>query len=100
MHWLLVQLALALLQSSSAPASAPVGRFPHIEIDVQHKQVRVECQALHCEAPLEFFCVVNGTNEHESVLRTPATPSQIHTALLMLGLAPGELVRFSPDEKK
>src|SRR4051812_27143061 len=100
MDSLLVLLALSVLQSSTAPTTAPVGRFPHIDVDVQHKQVRVECQALHCEAPLEFFCVVNGTNEHESVIRTPAKPSQIHTALLMIGLDPGDPVRYDAEQKK
>ncbi len=84
-------------EATTAPA---VGRFPHIAVDVRAKQVRVECEALHCEAPLEFFCVVSGTNEHESVLRTAAKPSQIHTALLMLGLQPGEPVKYSEAAKK
>jgi hypothetical protein len=102
MHRALIAMVLicGTSRAFAQPTTAPVGRFPHIDVDVQHKQVRVECQALHCEAPLEFFCVVNGTNEHESVLRTPAKPSQIHTALLMLGLEPGEPVHFDPAAKK
>jgi hypothetical protein len=40
--------------------------------------------------PLEFFCVVRGGQEHESVLRTDARPSAIHFGLLALGLKPGE----------
>jgi hypothetical protein len=93
-------LCSSLRAQNAPPATAPVGRFPHVEVNVQNKQVRIECEALHCEAPLEFFCVVNGTNEHESVLRTRAKPSHLHTALLMLGLQPGEPVRFSEAANK
>lgn len=82
-----------------APATAPRG-FRHIQVDARKKQVRVECQALGVEAPLEFFCVVTGTSEHESVLRTAARPSQIHAALLMLGLEPGKPVHFSEAANK
>jgi len=95
---------LLLLLSSVAlaqPATQPgVGKFPHVEVDVKRGQVRVECQALHVEAPLEFFCCSTGTSEHESVLRSRARPSHIHAALLMLGLEPGEPVHFSPAAKK
>ncbi|HVT90277.1 MAG TPA: YdjY domain-containing protein [Tepidisphaeraceae bacterium] len=87
--------------ASAQPTSQPgVGRFPHIEIDIPQKQVRVECEALHCEAPLEFLCVTAGGSEHESVIRTRAKPSQIHAALLMLGMEPGEPLKFIPGTKK
>ena len=86
---------------ATAPATQPAGgKLPHIQVDVQRRQVRVECQMLGVETPLEFFCVLSGTSEHESVLRTPAQPSHIHTALLMLGLEPGEPVKFSEAAQK
>ena len=31
---------------------------------------RVLCEALRVDMPLEFFCVVRGTADHEAVLRT------------------------------
>jgi hypothetical protein len=71
-----------------------------VQVDVRKKQVRVDCQALGVEAPLEFLCVLSGTNEHESVLRTPALPSHVHAALLMIGLEPGEPVKYSEAAKK
>ena len=86
-----------------APAGAAgdkVGHFPHVTFDVQKKQVRVECEALAVNAPLEFFCCLNGTNEHEAVLRTPARPSDIHTALLAIGLKPGQPMSFVESTKK
>ncbi|WP_428941013.1 YdjY domain-containing protein [Fontivita pretiosa] len=91
----------ACLGQAQAPATAPgIGRFPHVEVNVPRRQVRVACETLHVEAPLEFFCVVAGGPEHESVLRTHARPSHIHTALLMIGLEPGEPVRYSEAAKR
>src|SRR5215208_6192924 len=63
-------------------AKGKVGKLPFVTFDATKRQVRVECEALGVEAPLEFFCVRVGGSEHESVLRTPAKPSDIHTALL------------------
>src|SRR5215470_2799220 len=85
---------------AQAPTTAPVGKFPGVEVNVQQKQVRIACQSLRVEAPLEFFCVVAGTSEHESVLRTAAKPSHIHTALLMLGLEPGPPLSISVEFQK
>src|SRR3954470_5699813 len=84
-----------------APATMPAGgKLPHVQVDVKRRQVRVECQMLGVEAPLEFLCVANGTNEHESVMRSPAKPSHIHLGLVMLGLDPGQPVHFSEATKK
>jgi biopolymer transport protein ExbD len=74
--------------------------MPYVHVDVKKKQIRVDCQALNVDTPLEFFCVTAGGNEHESVLRTPAKPSHIHLALLMLGLQPGEPVKYSESAQK
>ena len=60
----------------------------------------MECQALNVENPLEFFLCLSGTVEHEAVLRSKVRPSHLHAALLMLGLEPGEPVRFSESAKK
>ena len=105
---LLVASALMILTScanaqpatSPAPAGAPAGGFPHLGVDVKSKQVRVACEALRVEAPLEFFCCVTGTNEHEAVLRSAVKPSHLHAALLMIGLEPGEPVRYSDAAKR
>jgi hypothetical protein len=83
-----------------APATQQVGRFPFLEVDARAKQVRVECEALRCENPLEFFLCLTGTNEYESVLRSKVRPSHLHAALLILGLQPGEPVHFSESQGK
>jgi hypothetical protein len=85
-------------QAAQAPLETRdgVASLPHVEIDLNQRQVRVECETLHVEMLLEFFCVVAGGPEHETVLRTRAKPSHIHLGLLMLGLKPGEPLRYSP----
>lgn len=70
-------------------------KLPHMSVDVKKKQVRVECEAVNANMPLEFFVCLTGTAEHEAVLRSAVKPSHLHLGLLMLGLKPGEPVRFS-----
>jgi hypothetical protein len=77
-----------------------VGKLPFVTFDAKRKQVRVECEALGVDAPLEFFCVRNGGSEHETVLRTAAKPSDIHTALLAIGLQPGKPLSYSEAANK
>src|SRR5207253_7548468 len=78
------------------------GKLPHIQVDLKAKQVRVECEPCseNMDVGLEFFCVATGTNEYESVLRSKAKPSHVHLALLMVGLEPGEPVKYSEAAKK
>src|SRR6476661_381798 len=97
---ILVTLFVAMTSVAAPPASQPVGKLPHVEVDAKHRQVRVECEALHVIAPLEFFCCVTGTNEHESVLRSKVKPSNLHLAMLMIGLEPGKPASYSDAAKK
>jgi hypothetical protein len=93
---------LAVACRADEPATLPSaanGNLPSIHVDAKARTVAVECQALNVNIPLEFFCVTDGGNEHESVLRTPAKPSDIHFALLMLGLTPGEPATFVPARR-
>lgn len=67
-----------------------------VHIDLRNRQIRVDCESLNVKMPLEFFCVVDGAQEYESVLRTAARPSAIHFGLLALGLTPGTPAHFDP----
>ena len=85
--------------STTEPATRPpppagVVEVRGVVVDRAARQVRVQCEALAIDAPLEFFCVSKGGPEHESVLRTSAKASHIHAGLLMLGLEPGSPMRF------
>ncbi|MGH7215553.1 MAG: YdjY domain-containing protein [Tepidisphaeraceae bacterium] len=87
--------------AASAPAvTTQPGKLAHIDVDVKEKEVRVECVALRVPNPLEFFCVTTIGPDHETILRTGAKPSDIHLALLMLGLEPGKPVNYAPAAQK
>jgi hypothetical protein len=101
--------ALALLPGvahcdpTTAPTTSPdtAGqKLPHIEIDLKNKKVRVECEALAVDAPVEFFCCVKGTNDYESVLRSDVKPSDMHLAMLAIGLKPGAPVTYNESTNK
>lgn len=96
---LLLCLVLIPAPAPAQPAQDPPAA-PLIRIDKAKREVRVRCQALRVEMPLEFFCVLRGTADHETVLRTIAKPSAVHAALLGLGLEPGHPLRFVPERKQ
>src|SRR5688500_9864955 len=86
--------------NAGAIVKPDASKLPGVKVDVKARQVRVECQAINANMPLEFFGVMSGTAEHQSVLRTDAKPSHILLGLLMLGLEPGEPVRYSEAAMK
>lgn len=80
--------------------SPKVGKLPHVEFDAAKKQVRVECEMLAVDAPLEFFCCVKGTNDYEAMVRSEVKPSNLHLALLAIGLKPGQPLQYSEATKR
>src|SRR5579859_4022519 len=92
----LVVLALAICScAAQSPPPEKVGKLPHRGFSAKTKQVKVECEMLACNAPLEFFCCVKGTNDYEAMIRSEVKPSDLHTALLAVGLQPGQPIHFS-----
>ena len=81
----LVGLAILCL----APAAWAQEAQQALVVDREAREVRVATEALRVDRPLEFICVVTGTADHESLLRTRVRPSEIHAGLLALGLEPG-----------
>jgi hypothetical protein len=91
---------LALLSLVAAgPATRPAGKLPHLTVDAKARTVRVDCEAVAADYPLEFLAVVTGTNEYEAVVRSDVKPSDLHLALLLIGLKPGEPVHYSEATK-
>lgn len=86
--------------ATTLSTTGPASKLPHITIDMPSRSVRVDAEMLGVEAPLEFFCVQSGTNEHESVLRSPVKASHLHLALLIIGLEPGSPLTYSDATKK
>ncbi|CAA9379192.1 MAG: hypothetical protein AVDCRST_MAG64-505, partial [uncultured Phycisphaerae bacterium] len=72
-----------------------VGRLPFVTFNASTRQVRVEAETLEVDTPLEFFAVVFNGPEHEAVIRSKVKPSDLHTALLAVGLKPGSPVSYS-----
>jgi len=101
---LLMTLACSCARAAdpAATRSEPekVGKLPHVEFYPNRKQVRVECEMLGVNAPLEFFCCMKGTNDYEAMIRSEVKPSDLHMALLAIGLKPGEPVHYSESLKK
>ena len=92
-------VAALLTLAAAAPATKPAGRLPHIDVDAKARTVRVECEVVAADYPLEFLAVVTGTNEYEAVVRSDVKPSDLHLALLLIGLTPGSPVHYSEATK-
>jgi hypothetical protein len=102
---LLTSLTACQSRGADAPGLAPVaeqkvGKLPHVEFDTKNKQVRVECEMLAVDAPLEFFCCVKGTNDYEAMIRSQVKPSDLHLAMLAIGLKPGQPLQYSEATKR
>ncbi len=82
------------------PARPDASKLPHLTVDVKKKELRIDAEFVNAQMPLEFFCCINGTAEHETVIRSPVKPSHVHLGMLMLGLAPGEPVHYSKAADK
>lgn len=71
----------------AAPAKTP--DFKNMKVDMAKRYVDVEAVICLTKGPLEDFATVPSAKEYESVIALHARPSQIHLALLLLGLKAG-----------
>ncbi len=81
------------------PSTQPAGKLQHVQVDAKAREIRVDCEALKADYPLEFLAVVTGTNEYEALIRSEVKPSDLHLALLIIGLKPGQPVHYSESTK-
>jgi len=98
--WCLIFLPAVAFGQATRPATQAVGKLPHITVDARNKQVRVDCFAVKADYPLEFLAVVSNTNEYEAIVRSDAKPSDLHLALLMIGLKPGHPASYDKEHDK
>jgi hypothetical protein len=71
------------------PATAPAAAR-NLRVDRVAGYVEVDATVVLRDAPwLELLACTPGSREHESILTVAAKPSEIHLALLILGLEPG-----------
>lgn len=94
----LPRLAAALVLLATAPAAAqndnaatpPDRPLPGITVDRDAGHIDIEAEVVNRDADwLELLVCAPGSREYESILASPARPSHIHLALIMLGLEPG-----------
>src|SRR5688572_27585730 len=104
MRYAALLAAMLLLPSCATaqhpPAAQTVGKFPFLEADARERVVMCECEAIRINTPETLFIFINGTSEHEAVLRSKVRPSHLHAALLASGLKPGEPVQFNETTRK
>ena len=83
----------AATRPSTAPATQPKAgdqQLPGIHVDRDAGHVELDAKVVNRDADwLELLVCSPGSREYESILTSPARPSHIHLALLMLGLEPG-----------
>lgn len=100
---MLIGSTAAVLRADELATTRPaqeLANLPHLKIEFAEQQVRMECESVLAEGPLEYLVCASGTAEHETVLRSAAKPSHLHLALLMIGLDPGEPLRVSADRQQ
>ncbi len=95
------RLALcAVLACPAARAGAGEGPEPKalkaagIAVDVARREVRMDAVVCLESGMLEYLVCLEGTFEHETIFATRCRPSQLHLALLAVGLVPHP---FKPD---
>ena len=78
-------------------ASDDAELFPNIHVNVQERYIELDGHVpIRLDDPdaplvyLELVACTPNTKEHEVLVVTPARPSQVHAALLMIGLKPGK----------
>ncbi len=101
-NWLgFLALAAALLFCPSARAGEEKMNFPHIRVDREKREVRIEAKMskeLHWRgSPVEFLLIRNTDRAYESVFTTDADPMHVLVALFAIGLHPGPLPKPEPE---
>ena len=101
-----VQNTVPASQPSSVSASQPAGPqvvdfVPGVRIDYRVPQVEVEAWVILRQGPLELFAYSKAPvpKEHESILLMQASPESIYQALGLIGLTPGQPMRYFPETR-
>jgi biopolymer transport protein ExbD len=84
-------------EAASQPAKLPP--FHHMKIDIKNRKITLQTVVCLTEGQLELLVCKAQSKEHESILNTRATPSDLHAALLAMGLTAGVPARgvLTPD---
>jgi len=86
------------MESETEPGSEPeesrLVEWPYLTVDLVNRVVEIDGYVSINAGWLEQVICTPPTRTHESIIVTPATPSHIHAALLLLGLEPGRPGRW------
>lgn len=92
--------------AATAPSSTLREVFPGVRVDIARKLVEfdgmVPIDVHNAKSPrvyLEVIACTYDSKEHESLVVTRAKPSQVHAAMLMIGLEPGAPGSWRVDEQ-
>ena len=89
--------------SPTTQASGPrvVDFAPGVRIDYRVPQVEVDCEVILRNGDLELFAYSKASvpKEHESILRTHVRPEKVYHALGLIGLAPGQTLKYLIETK-
>jgi hypothetical protein len=87
----------------SRPAAEPrkLAPFHDMKIDVKNRRITLQCEVCLTDGILELLVCKANSKEYESILSTQASASDLHAALLALGLTPGLPARaaLAPDRQ-
>lgn len=75
----------------------PVNQQQTVLIDKPGKRVLLKARVALTQGPLEMFCCLKQTKEHESILSLDAKAREVHSALLVIGALPGKPAFFEPE---
>ncbi|MFO0829627.1 MAG: YdjY domain-containing protein [Phycisphaerales bacterium] len=90
--------SVAAPTAAHVAAPTPVIHLPGgIDVDRGHGEVRLPAEVATAQGWLEAVACGRDSREHESLLVVDAKPSQVHAALLALGLVPGAPGRWHYD---
>jgi len=95
-RFLLCSIAAGLAISGEAAQGPKENalKAPGIEVDIKKREARMDATVCLDAGILEYLVCLEGTFEHETVFSTRCRPSQLHLALLAIGLVPHP---FRPD---
>ncbi len=85
--------SLPLAAQDASPADAATEgsvRLGKVQLDTAKRRARFPAVFNMTEGSLEYVLVGNQGKTHESLLRTEVEPTQLHTAMLLLGVKAGE----------
>jgi hypothetical protein len=74
----------------------PVGKNITLEIQGEHRRVRVNGEVCLREGLLEQLLTRKRTKEHEAILAADIDARELHLALTLAGAEPGKVVQFRP----